>query len=378
MTVCSYYPECGGCAFREFDEQTYQQHKLTTFQNIIKNIRQKDIVCGEPVYLPEETRRRATMAFRYIKKNMIMGFNAAKSHDIINNEHCFLLTAKMNKNLPTIRHLVENLCQEPYYLKKGKKYLSQAITQGDIYICEADNGLDVMLDIEAEPELNHRMIISEIIASQNDIVRLSWKSLKHKTPEVMIEKTKPILHNHGVDVYIPCGTFLQASKAGEEALINLVLKYIGNQSGKIADLFCGVGTFSYPLAQNKQNQILAIDSSIELLEGFAQSVHRNQIKNIKIEARNLFKYPLTEDELKGVDILVFDPPRAGAAAQAIALAQTESGPQKFIAVSCNPHTFVNDANTLIGGGYKLKEITMVDQFIYSRHTELVALFEKEK
>ena len=90
----------------------------------------------------------------------------------------------------------------------------------------------------------------------------------------------------------------------------------------------------------------------------------------------MFKYPLDNAELQDIDVVVFDPPRAGAAAQAKALSSmpTDSRPQKIIAISCNPSTFVNDANMLIQGGYKLQEVTMVDQFTYSNHSELVGLF----
>ena len=84
------------------------------------------------------------------------------------------------------------------------------------------------------------------------------------------------------------------------------------------------------------------------------------------------------NELKGFDVVVFDPPRAGAKAQVqqIAAMPTADKPQKIVAISCNPHTFINDAATLIFGGYKLTEITMVDQFVFTEHFELVALFEK--
>lgn len=100
------------------------------------------------------------------------------------------------------------------------------------------------------------------------------------------------------------------------------------------------------------------------------------IPNIEIQAKNLFKYPLDKLELKGFSAVVFDPPRAGAAAQVKKIAEMTDKPEKIIAVSCNPNTFVNDANTLISAGYKIDEITLVDQFIYSNHSELVALFTK--
>ena len=157
----------------------------------------------------------------------------------------------------------------------------------------------------------------------------------------------------------------------------MVLKYFADVSGNVADLFCGVGTFSYLLASKDKIKITAIDSSDQLLKGFQDSINKNQIANIKIMNKNLFKYPLDENELKEFDAILFDPPRAGAKALCESIAKSSNKPNILVAVSCNPNTFVNDANMLIEGGYKLEEITMVDQFIYSNHSELVAFFTKE-
>ena len=378
MEECPLYPQCGGCTFRTLSKEAYSEQKYASFKHILEHINQTPLTFGEPVFIADGTRRRASFTFSFIKKELRFGFNAEKSHDIIDCEKCLLLTERINRNLPKIRSLLKELCTEPYTIKKGKKSIRQGITGGEVFVSEADNGIDVLFKMAFAPELPHRLIISDYCASDSDIIRISWQKANETTPETILEKSRPIIENSGFPVYIPSGTFLQASKAGEQALSGLVMKYIGDNSGRVADLFCGIGTFSYPLCRNTNNKILAIDSSKELLEGFKQSVNRNQITNIKIEARNLFKYPLDEQEVSQFDIVVFDPPRAGAAAQTEKLAKSVRGPQKVIAVSCNPRTFVNDANTLIAGGYTLKEITMVDQFIYSGHTELVALFEKEK
>ena len=172
---------------------------------------------------------------------------------------------------------------------------------------------------------------------------------------------------------------MQPSKEGEQALADIVASYIGQTSSNVADLFCGVGTFSYVISKLTTGKILAIDSSEELLRGFRVSVNQNQINNIEIQSRNLFKYPLDSADLKNVDIVVFDPPRAGAAAQCKLLASMppDRRPSKIIAISCNPNTFVNDAQQLISGGYILKDIRLVDQFVYSEHSELVALFTNQ-
>lgn len=377
MNHCKYYPQCGGCIYREQEKEAYRKEKYASFHRTMSHINQKTLEFGEPRFIADGLRRRATLNFSYLKKQFVMGFNEAKSHSIINCEKCLLLTDKLNKNLSNIALLTRSICEEPYSVKKGKKLIRQGVTGGDVSLCDADNGIDVLFEMSFEAELNHRLIISELVSSMDDIIRISWHTPQMKVPETLFEKTRPIINNSGIKVYIPAGTFLQASKEGEQALIELVLKYIGNRTGRIADLFCGVGTFSYPLSQNKKNKILSIDSSVELLDGFKQSINANQITNVSIEAKNLFKYPLDEKELENIDIVVIDPPRAGASAQITKIAQSLNGPQVVVAVSCNPKTFVNDANILIDSGYTLKEITMVDQFIYSPHTELVALFEKE-
>ena len=145
-------------------------------------------------------------------------------------------------------------------------------------------------------------------------------------------------------------------------------------------MFCGVGTFSYPLAAMQENKIISVDSSVELLQGFRHSVNANMLSNINIVERNLFKYPLEGDELVGFSAIVFDPPRAGAEAQVRAISKlaTKDLPQKIIAVSCNPHSFIKDAEILLNAGYSISEITLVDQFAYSNHSELVALFTLNK
>ena len=114
------------------------------------------------------------------------------------------------------------------------------------------------------------------------------------------------------------------------------------------------------------------------MDGFRRSINKNMIANVETAVKNLFKYPLDTSELKGFAAVVFDPPRAGAEAQAAQLAALPEAdrPAKIIAVSCNPHSFVRDANILLAGGYKLAEVTIVDQFVYSNHSELVALFTK--
>lgn len=372
--TCDLSEICGGCQFRNLDIKAYQLKKTQDFARNMQGLNQTEIEFGNPIFITDGNRRRASFTFNCKKGQLKLGFNEAQSNNIVNCEQCALLTPKLNANFANFRKMVIEICAIPFVEGKGKKQTKSSLSSGDILVCEADNGIDVVFEFDKELNLDHRMTIFEMSQNYNDIIRISHRRKLGDMPETIVEKIKPIIKIADYDVYIPAGTFLQPSKAGETALVDLMLKYLGNTKGKIADLFCGVGTFSYPLSRNINNKILAVDSSAELLEGFRQSVNKNVIPNIEIVTKNLFKYPLDESELKGFDVVVFDPPRAGASAQVAQIATMLDKPKKLIAISCNPHSFIKDANILLDSGYKIQEITFVDQFIYSNHSELVALF----
>ncbi len=369
---------CGGCVHRSLSHDEYCGYKITSLQKVLSVLSQKNIHFDTPVFIGDGVRRRASLAFKYQKGNVVLGFNQFHSNEIVNINLCPLLLPEINSLLPKFRILLNELCsvRSNTTSKRKHKNLCQNIVCGDIYICAAANGLDVVLEIDVELNLEHRMIIFEWAQTEDKVIRISHRRKIFATSEPLIEKTKPQIQISGYNVYIPAGTFLQASDAGEKALINLVLKYLGDTRGKIADLFCGVGTFTYPLAALKDNKIISVDSSHDLLDGFRKSVNANMLSNVEIIERNLFKYPLERNELCGFSAVIFDPPRAGAEAQVRALANldTKDLPAKIIAVSCNPHSFVRDAEMLLAVGYEISEVTLVDQFAYSNHSELVALF----
>lgn len=152
----------------------------------------------------------------------------------------------------------------------------------------------------------------------------------------------------------------------------LVVSGLG-RARRIVDLFSGCGTFTLPLAANAA--VDAFDSDANAIAALdAASRNPSLAHPVRAERRNLFERPLSAPELKPYDAAIFDPPRAGARAQAAHLAQ--SAISVVVGVSCNPASFARDAATLCAGGYVLKQVTPVDQFVYSPHVELVGVFMK--
>ena len=155
-------------------------------------------------------------------------------------------------------------------------------------------------------------------------------------------------------------------------MVGCILAAAG-KAKRVADLFCGVGTFTFPLA--RRARVLAIDGEEKAIAALAAAArHAQGLKPIETKVRDLFRIPLSPKELEGLDAVVLDPARAGAEAQARQIAR--SGVPAAILVSCNPGTLARDARILLDGGYALESVTPIDQFLYSHHVEAVAVLRR--
>ena len=179
----------------------------------------------------------------------------------------------------------------------------------------------------------------------------------------------------GARLFPSPGGFLQATAAGQAILTGLVLDALGPKVKKVADLFSGCGPLA--LAMANRASVHAVEGEASALAGLDRSMRAaTGLKRITQERRDLFRRPLLPLELKAYDAVVFDPPRAGAEAQAKQLAA--SIVPLVVGVSCDAGTFARDAATLVAGGYRLERVTPVDQFRHAGHVEMVGVFRREK
>ena len=173
-------------------------------------------------------------------------------------------------------------------------------------------------------------------------------------------------------VALPPGAFLQATPQAEAAMAAFAVE-AASGARRIADLYCGVGAFTFPLATVAP--VLAADAAAPAVAALlSATASAPGLKAITAEARDLDRRPILAAELKGVDVVCFDPPRAGAAEQAVEVGRSKAG--RAIAVSCNPVTFARDARTLVDAGFRLERLKPVDQFLWSPHIELVGVFSR--
>ena len=341
---CKYYVRCGGCQLQHWQQLPYQDWK----KNLIVAALEKrgiEFPVAEIIDAHGAGRRRVSLHVRRTEGVVVAGFMAARSHDLIAIEQCPILVPALQNSTDIARKLGSRL------------------GDCDVSLTAADNGLDVSIKAERKIADEQMPKLAGLVAELN-LARLTINGnmiATSATPMVSIGKAL---------VQVPPGSFLQATQAGEQALANLVINSL-EKSKSVADLFCGIGPFALRIAE--MAKVTAIDSDKPAIASLALAARLTTgIKPLKAEVRDLMREPLVANELKDFDAVVFDPPRAGAEAQAKQL--TKSTVKTIVAVSCDPASFARDAEILVGGGYKLKSLTAVDQFKWTSHVEIVGAF----
>lgn len=346
--ICRHFGECGGCALQHLQGDAYREWKRL---RIVEALGQERIeVQVEPVAVAGAgTRRRTALSAAKQGGRLALGFRRAQSHDLIDIEECPVLAPRLSASLPALRHL-----------------LARVLPQGEarISLTAAENGLDVGIGTTGKLAPFSPQLADE--AGALGIIRLTLGG------DPLLSTAQPQVTLAGVRVELPPAAFLQASEAAEIAIAALAVEAVG-KARSIADLFCGAGTFTFALARKATVTAVEFDRTLlTALEGAARRA--GGLKPIKTLRRDLMREPLAPMELNAFDAVLFDPPRAGAMAQAKALAASRV--PKVVAVSCNPATFARDARILLDGGFTLQRVVPADQFVYSPHVELIAVLER--
>lgn len=349
--ICRHFGTCGGCAVQHWASARYREWKRTLVVEALSH-EGLDAAVDALIDAHGEGRRRATFHARRGTHDILeVGFAAARAHHVIGIDACPVLAPALDGAIATAWAIAEEL-------KPARKPL-------DIAVTATEGGLDV--DVRGSGPLDAvRTQRLARLAETRGLARLT------RHGELIALRAQPTLTMGRARVTLPPGAFLQATAAGEQELARLVLTHAGTAE-TVADLFCGVGPFALRLAERARVRAADDDSAaISALKSAAATTPG--LKPVEAEVRDLFRRPFVAQELKRCDAVIFDPPRQGAQAQARELAR--SNVPVVIAVSCDRGSFARDARILVEGGYRLTQVTPVDQFRYSFHVEIVARFER--
>jgi len=357
LNTCPHFGTCGGCSLQDLSPADYAAAKRAAVQNALMKAGVNAEVLA-PVIVPPRTRRRAVFKIKSLPEGLHIGFHAAKTHTVIDMHHCEVLTPGLFALVGALRQKLEPLFG-----------VGEA---AELHVTQSDTGFDCAFRWRAQVTPTLRAALSSALSGLG-IARLTMGR------EIVFETALPAVTLGGVKVVLPSNPFLQSTAEGEAALQARVLEAVA-KAKTVADLFAGVGTFALPLA--RKAKVHAVEQEAPALAALAEAAKAfapvgsgaKGLKPVTTETRDLFKLPLTSLELNAYDAVVLDPPRAGAEAQARALAKSKV--RTIAYVSCDAFSFARDAALLVAGGYRMGPVTPIDQFLWSSHIELAGSFTR--
>jgi 23S rRNA (uracil1939-C5)-methyltransferase len=350
---CQHFPLCGGCQLQHLDEESMRTFIADRVSHALAT-QQVDIGKIMPVHIsPPRTRRRIAVRSAWAGKHFQLGFSTEKSHRIIDLQQCDVMAPELFALLDPLRKLL------------GPR-LNRA-RQVQIKLALVDQGIDLLIENWIANDLDTHELLSEF-AKAHGLARLSLDEGYGPVPFWEPEPVTVTLG--GVAVAYPPYGFLQATRDGEGALVGAVREIVADKL-LVADLFAGLGTFALSLDNSKK--IYAGEADREPVLALKAAAARAK-RQVFAEHRDLFRRPLSPEELNKFQAVILDPPRAGAKEQVNNLAASTVPDIAY--VSCNPASFARDAKTLVSAGYRLQRIWPVGQFRWSTHIELVGHFSR--
>ena len=348
--ICRHFGTCGGCVAQHMRDDFYATWKGGILVDALRQ-RGLDAEVAPLRRVPIASRRRAVLTARREGRAIVLGYHRRRSRDVFAVEECPVLRPAIVAGFEALRALASLL---------GRREIR-------LTVLATSSGLDVAIEGGGASALG-TPTASELarLAAQHGLARVSLDG------HVVIERATPVLAMGTAGMSPPPGAFVQAVAEAETEMVQLVVAGAG-KAKRVADLFCGVGTFTLPLARHAR--VLAVDGDrppLAALEAAAR--HAQGLKPIETKLRDLFRMPLSPKELEAFDAVVLDPARAGAEAQARQLARSRV--PTVVYVSCSPGTLARDARILVDGGYAIDSVVPIDQFLYSHHLESVTVLRR--
>ena len=362
-TPCVYAGKCGGCSVQHLphDEQlALKQRMLAEQLSRVAGVEPQE--WAAPLTGPEfGYRRRARIAVRWDAraKRLDVGFRAAGSQDIVAIDHCLVLVQDLQPIMTGLPAMLGQL-SNPKGLGHVELFSGSAIA--------------VLLRHMAPLNEADMQVLQAFCLTHNAQLWLQGES--EPQPVDLHQTLGYRLEHWNLDLAYRPGDFVQVNAGVNEAMVAQALQWLAPQADeRVLDLFCGLGNFALPLAQQVR-EVVAVEGVAAMVERAGQNAVSNNLHNAAFFQADLSQ-PLSNAQWakEGFCAVLLDPPRDGAYDVVRTLAGL--GAKRLVYVSCNPATLARDTVELMKQGYRLKRAGILDMFPQTAHVEAMALFEAD-
>nr|WP_314898927.1 23S rRNA (uracil(1939)-C(5))-methyltransferase RlmD [uncultured Deefgea sp.] len=368
---CPHFGVCGGCSMQHMEFGAQVAAKQRILEDNLQRIGKVTAEAMLPAIYgtPWGYRSRGRLSARYVakKEKVLVGFHERRSGFIADMSECHVLPKSMSDQLLPLRDLIASL--------------SIVNDMPQIELAVGENVTVLVFRIMTE--------ISENDAAPLKAYADQWKVqiwLQPKGPDsaypfypLDAPALTYSLPEFGIEMPFKPTEFTQVNYGINRVMVERAMKLLDPQEGEIiADMFCGLGNFTLPIARSGA-KVLGMEGSQQLVERALEGAKHNHLDHLtSYEIANLFE--MTEEWLNKLgkfDKMLIDPPRDGAMALCNSIS-IEHGPKRIVYVSCSPATLARDADILVNiKGYTLKNVGVINMFPHTAHVESIAWFEKE-
>ena len=366
---CRYFGRCGGCSMQHLEASAQVAAKQRVLEESLARIgKVRPDVILPALHGPSwGYRHRARLSSRLVDKKggVLVGFHEKRSNFIADMASCEILTPDVSALIQPLRELIVQL-------SNADRTPQIEVAVGEHVTVLVFRLLEPWSDEDAAKVRSfaerHRVQVWEQKKGP-DTARPFWPDI---APELSYS-----LPEFGLVMPFRPTEFTQVNAAINRALVGRALRLLQPRAGeRIADLFCGLGNFTLPIASSGA-EVLGIEGSAELVARARENALRNRLPNARFTVDNLFEMtPEKFAALGHFDKLLIDPPRSGAI-EVVKSLPDSGGPQRIVYVSCDPATLARDAEVLTHvKGYRLEAAGIANMFPHTAHVESIALFQR--
>jgi 23S rRNA (uracil1939-C5)-methyltransferase len=372
---CDYFGICGGCAMQHLEASAQVAVKQRVLEDNLWHLSKvKPERMMRPIYGPTwGYRYRARISVKNVVKKgtVLVGFHEKKSPYVSDMKTCEILPPHVSAMLVPLRELI------------GSLSIVNHMPQIELAIGEGDQGkkttvmvLRIMQSLSGDDETKLKAFA--------DTYGVEWW-LQTKGPETAAPYYPPTSDLHytlpefGIKMPFKPTDFTQVNHQINRVLVDRALRLLDIQpEDRVADLFCGLGNFTLPIA-TLAREVVGIEGSTALTERALENAKVNHVDaKTAFYCRNLFEAKAEDFVALGkFDRMLIDPPREGAleVCNALTALSHDMKPKRIVYVSCSPATLARDAGVLEAGGYRLKTAGVVNMFPHTAHVESMGVFD---
>lgn len=373
---CPHFGLCGGCLWQHLDYPAQLRAKQAIVEESLRHLGGFDAVTVRPIIgMDEPWYYRNKMEFTFHPGGVLGLHRRGRWDQVVDLSTCFLQSPRTAQILTEVRAFARAHGISCYDPRTHQGLLRQLVIRegramGELLIA-------VVTSSGQFPQA--RALAEHLAARHPDLTGFLWavNTAKGATVELHgahVLHGRPYIFERLRDLTFKIGlfTFFQTNTGQAERMIDVVREMAG-PAEEVVDLYSGVGTFALALARQAR-RVHGIEVVPASVEAARENAALNQIHHAEFHAADVRGFAHLSAS-GGPDLVVLDPPRAGAGPRVMA-AIGRARPRRVVYISCNPTTLAPDLRHLVAEGYRIRMIQPLDLFPHTYHVECVVLLDR--